>query len=89
MAWMEDGYMTDLLCLEVRHVHLFNLLGWRYFRPSVPRDDFSSSDEEGNNLLNIRGFGQSPSDIDRAIWPVGFKHIENTMLMYKQPPNNA
>lgn len=77
--------MVDPVCRERRRLHIYILLGWRYFRVLASDDIYSSSDEVAQNAPQVPGFGYRPSDIDRAVWPQGYVHVENSMLVYKQP----
>jgi len=87
-AWIADNLLADPVCQEEPRRHIFELLCWRYSQPSVPDDIYSSSDESGQNRPNIIGFSSSWSPIDRAVWPEGYVHFEDSRLQFKQPLNN-
>ncbi|KAG9040392.1 hypothetical protein FS837_000713 [Tulasnella sp. UAMH 9824] len=90
-AWHDTGYLLDYMSLEEPHRHLFDLLGWRYSRPTVDANltDSSSSDNERGEVQPVpsRGFCTSVNPIDRAVWPPEFVHIPHHLLIYKQPPD--
>ncbi|KAJ3547012.1 hypothetical protein NMY22_g1826 [Coprinellus aureogranulatus] len=84
-AWSADGYLMDPVCREDPQHHILQLLQWRYFTCSVPAD-LGSDEDETCNHPNTQGVGKSVSNVDRAIWPTGFMHVEHEMLTYNQPP---
>ncbi|KAJ3518416.1 hypothetical protein NMY22_g13687 [Coprinellus aureogranulatus] len=49
-------------------------------------ENSGSDEDEACNHPNTQGVGKSVSNVDRAIWPTGFMHIEHEMLTYNQPP---
>ncbi|KAG8730309.1 hypothetical protein FRC10_002895 [Ceratobasidium sp. 414] len=85
-VWHKKGYLLDCMCREEPHRHIFDLLGWRYAKPTSSAN-FSSGEasEEEQAVEPLRGLSASQNPIDRAVWPTEYKHIHHYLLHYKQP----
>jgi len=85
-AWYADNLLTDMVCVEQHSEHLYDLLGWKYSRPTVSAN-LSNSETEDLDAQPVRGWMRTVSRTDRAVWPANYVHVENEKLIYNQPAN--
>lgn len=86
-AWHADNLLTDMVCVEQPRKHLYDLLPWKYSRPTVSAN-LSDEDIEDPSVPLTRGLKTTVSWIDRAWWPKDYVHFEHEKLLFNQPANN-
>ncbi|KIK22515.1 hypothetical protein PISMIDRAFT_497578 [Pisolithus microcarpus 441] len=77
----------DMVCVEQPRKHLYDLLPWKYSRPTVSAN-LSDEDIEDPSVPLTRGLKTTVSWIDRAWWPKDYVHFEHEKLLFNQPANN-
>lgn len=82
-AWLKDELLEDGFCEENPPMHIYDLLSWRYSRPTIVGAVTTSDEEEGVIPPIVRAKARSVSYIDRAIWPDGYTHVEDSRLYFK------
>ena len=69
-------------CIEEPYDHIYYLLGWRHRLP-VASGNLTDGDKETAEM--VQDWARTFNEIDRAVWPPNFEHVEHTLLRYNQP----